>query len=708
MTLDNSPVLDNSTGQKRDIVSEINRLYQRDISLQQQFWIQADIDLRFKAGDQTLWTELYGTMPQYSQKQFSFNRIGRVVNLICGHQRKNRKTLTVIPQENDDQETADQLSGVLQWLLQSNNGYHTISDAFEGAVTVGLNLLCPWIDYSDDPVSGDIKIDRLDFNSFMIDPHFKNPDLSDAAYIMTRNYVSKEQAKVLLPGHDKEIDEMSFTKHRDSKFSFLPENFQFRQDNLCALDWFWYKDTRDCVYLHDEDTGEAVEWNGTEEDLELFLDIHDTLNVMRHKKPTVKLCVLLNGIVMYDGANPWGIDRYPFVGVFGYFEPSIPYFWWRLQGVVRGLRDAQYLYNHKKRIELDILESQINSGMKIKEDALVDMKDAFMSGQGRVLVVKKTASLDDVQTIPPPGIDQSMMILTQTLSQEIMEISGVNEELLGSADDDKAGILSMLRQGAGLTTLQRLFDQLDFSLKELGNVLIQMIQKNFSSGKVKRILGKEPTARFSDKAFGKYDSQIEEGILTATQKQMQFAQLLHLREAGIPIPPATLINAATLQNKADLIKAIEEQQQQEAQMQQQQSQSQQQSQQVLSETLLAKAESDKALASERLNKIHLDKALNIERIAKAQSDRDAATLDRVKAAKELSEMDLNQLFKSVQILKALQEDQIREGANEEEIGQESGIPPQGGYRGVPEAEEIPEGGGEGGQRPSQIPEEIMS
>ena len=35
----------------------------------------------------------------------------------------------------------------------------------------------------------------------------------------------------------------------------------------------------------------------------------------------------------------------------------------------------------------------------------------------------------------------------------ITKISGVNEELLGSATDDKEGILSMLRQVAGLTNL---------------------------------------------------------------------------------------------------------------------------------------------------------------------------------------------------------------------------------------------------------------
>ena len=44
--------------------------------------------------------------------------------------------------------------------------------------------------------------------------------------------------------------------------------------------------------------------------------------------------------------------------------------------------------------------------------------------------------------------------LSNTLAEDITKISGINEELLGSATDDKSGVLSMLRQGAGLTTLQ--------------------------------------------------------------------------------------------------------------------------------------------------------------------------------------------------------------------------------------------------------------
>ena len=78
--------------------------------------------------------------------------------------------------------------------------------------------------------------------------------------------------------------------------------------------------------------------------------------------PTVKLCICLGGIPVYHGANLLNIDNYPMIPSLFYHEPDIQSYMWRFRGMPRNLRDAQYLYNHRKNIELQILESQINSG----------------------------------------------------------------------------------------------------------------------------------------------------------------------------------------------------------------------------------------------------------------------------------------------------------------------------------------------------------
>jgi len=627
--------------------------YAKNITVNQSFWSEADIDHRFHAGDQTLWNDIYGNVPAFRRRQFNFNRIRRVINMIDGYQRDHRKSTICQPVESSDDQTADQFTKLLFHANQTGDILHTISDAFKGALIGGMNLMSVWMDYRNDPVNGDIKVDNVAYNGYLIDPYFKKMDLSDCNDIWTRKYLSRQQVISLLPGREDEIKNFKGWGNRDGKFQFMPESYSYGMQDLLIYDEFWYMDSRRQKMLVDTKTGESIEWKGNEDDLAEFLRFYPQIVVIDNEIPSVKLAITVQGKVMYHGPNPLGIDEYPFVPVWGYYEPQIPYFPWRVQGVVRGLRDAQYLYNRRKVIELDILESQVNSGVIFKENALVNPKDAFLQGQGRSLALKADAQITDVQQIPAPQIPPSMMQLSELLGREIQEISGVNEELLGSAMDDKAGILSMLRQGAGLTTLRGLFDNLDRSQKLLGNLCIRLMQQNWTPGKVQRILQEEPTQQFYNRAFGKYDAVVEDGLNTSTQKQMQMQQLLQMRELGVPVPTNLLIENSTLQNKKELIDAIAQEEEQQAQAAEQQQQVQIQVLQAQIKDLEAKAMANEGLGVERASRVQENRALAVERLAEAEKDRDLGVLDRIKAAKELSSIDLDHLERALAIIDSL-------------------------------------------------------
>src|SRR6185503_16547189 len=111
-----------------------------------------------------------------------------------------------------------------------------------------------------------------------------------------------------------------------------------------------------------------------------------------------------------------------------------------------------------------------------------------------------------------------------------------------------------------------------------------------------------------NKAFGKYHAAVEEGINTTTQKQMQFAQLFHLREAGVPIPDEQLLEASTIQNKTEIIEAMRAQQQQQQQMQQMQMQMQAQDMQAKINLANARADADRGLGVERISRVQENQA----------------------------------------------------------------------------------------------------
>ena len=652
----------------KGILARMEAFYAESITINQSFWGEADTDTRFEVGDQTLWTDLYGNLPANRRRQFCFNRIRPIINMITGHQRRTRKSTIVVPVENGDNETADQFTKVMLGLNNQESVLETISESFHGALVTGMNLLQVWVDYRSDPVSGNIKVDNCSYNSFLIDPYFRKADLSDCNAIWKRSFFTKRECISLLPDKTDEILGLNGNDSgtgRDGKFQFMPESYNYGYKNLLTYDEFYYRDYRNQKMLVDSQTGETLEWRmDDQEALDIFLLQNPTITVIDQEIPTVRLAIVVQGKVMYDGPNPLGIDVFPFVPMLAYYNPQMPYFPYRIQGVVRGLRDAQYLYNRRKIIELDTLESQINSGWIYKEDALVNPKDVFLSGQGRGLALKDSAQMTDVQQIIPPSIPPTVIQLSEIMGKEISQISGVNEELLGMAQDDKSGILSMLRQGAGLTTLQILFDQLDRSQKLLGKIIIDIIQSNFTPGKVKKIIKEEPTQQFYNKAFGKYDAVIEDGLNTNTQRQMQFAQMLQLHEAGVPITTEDLLEASTLQGKNKIIKNAVAQREQAQQAQQAQMESAMQEQQARTTLAHARAQADTGLGLERVSRIQENQALAIERREAGENDKQLALLNFVKALKELEGIDIAHVEQLLMLSKMLENKQAVSNAQQ--------------------------------------------
>ena len=143
---------------------------------------------------------------------------------------------------------------------------------------------------------------------------------------------------------------------------------------------------------------------------------------------------------------------------------------------------------------------------------------------------------------------------------------------------------------------------------------------------------------------------MEEGVLTDTQRQSQFVQLMALKQIGVPIPDDLIIKNSNLHGK----QALEEHLAQAAQAAQQQAQA---AEQLQMKIIDSKAQADTALAAERMNKIQLDAALSAERISRAEEDRTAGVLNLIKAAKELEGIDLDHFMKAVEIAKAMTEEQ---------------------------------------------------
>lgn len=645
-----------------EIVKKADDLYQKSLSPWQMFFHESMIDRKVYLGDQRFLNQYAGL--QYEYQKFIFNIAMPVSNTVLGRQRQHRKATSIVPVHGSSVHTASQATKCLQSAYNLDKTYHKISDAFQESWITGLGLMHSWLDYRYDPICGDLRTEIFSADMMMMDPFWREMDLSDCGFIRTRKYYGKNMVKEMLPGREKEIEMLNDQAYFDTKFTFMPQQYNVRRKGVLAYDEFWYQAKRKATFIVDSQTYESAEIDADDENIDRMRTMYPHVVIVKQDVPTVHLAIIVNNTCFYDGPNPLGVDQYPFTPFVCYHDKANNNYAYRYQGGIRNIRDPQYLYNYRKQLELDLLSAQFQ-GVDVEEDTLVDDQDAFKVGPGKVRFIKK-GRMQSMRDVPGAHLDPVNVQITEQLKENVQSLAGVTPELMGQAEDSDVGITEQLRQGAALITLQIPFDNLDLSQSYAGLLHWEIIQKNYTLGKIRKMLQEEPTNEFRDKSFQKYDSVVARAPLTDTTKQLAFAQKYMLWKDGIPVPMESLLEDLTIQDKDKMMEQINQSMQQQQQQAQQQSELQMQNQQIVNESLQSKSASDQSLAAERMNKINLDKALSEERIAKAQEDRDSGTLAKIKTAKELQGMDLDNFEKVVRLIDDLQHrDNESQRANKE-------------------------------------------
>lgn len=616
----------------------MDNLYSKYEPIEQARWNQSNIDTLFYAGEQRFINSYFNFNPQYNFQNFHFNLVQQPVNMVTGYQRQHRKSITYTPIEGSDQQDADDLTTLVMYANNYKGILEKLSRAYELSAISGLVLIQPYLDFTDDVLHGSLNLKIWAYNEFIADPYFREPDMSDSNFVWTQSYVSKTIAKSYFPNRIDEIEQMSGYANREGKFYFLPENYNLARNDLLVLSNVWYQSKRRKKLLYEKRTGLTYDYVDKSQAMLKMMqfDIDQAFEVIEVEVPTWKQAVVLNETVMYLGNNSLGFDECPFIPVFWNYDPNISQYDLRVRSLVRAMRDTQFLMNRRIILNHDISESSINTGWKRKENSIVNEEDLRLGGQGRDIVVKEGYELTDIEKIIPNAVPPSDMELANNLAELIFKTSGVNEELMGMAQDSKAGITEMLRQGAGLITLQKYYDQWDVVLKLLGVLEKKILQRNWSIPKITRILGREPSPAFQLQIFSKFDVLVSEGLNTTIQKQFQFEQMLHLNEmVGGIIPPEFILQYSTIQGKNEIIEAVQQQQQQQSQMQQQQQMVEQNLVEAQMQKMTSSSVADIALSRERHGRAESNIGLFEERLSEITKNRSSALKDRMDALEKL-------------------------------------------------------------------------
>jgi len=619
---------------------------------------EAQLDLEMHLG-------AHFTLKQIKQAEltdrtlYPFNKTARQVDLIHGYEIRNRHILRIGPAEKQDDEAASQHTGVIMKQMVAGEGYDTLSEAFKwGSLITGSNLLEVYHDRE-----GIVQFGRRPHSGFLLDPALARPDLSDCRNILTGQWLHEDAVKMLLPTEAESIDRIHPTG--GSRWRMSPT--YSGRDYMRLYEEWWGLRSEFVPTVIDRTTGQELPFskfkktinNSTEaaEDVIQMMRMPNGLPVFtKYSKRVQKVIyrIIVDSELVWDGENPTGLDEYNFVWLAGEFCPEMDRDELKLRSLTRRLRAPQNARDKRLNQAIDIIESAIQSGKRVKENSLVNPEDAYKSGQGAVIVVKDefkgalAEAIDQFGGVDvPPGVFQ----LIEILDKEETQAGGMNEEILGSDDKDIPALLHKYRTGSALTAQGNIFQNFRRAKRQLGVKLVKLNQRSESPERVFRYLGESPAPGFYTPDFVRFDCTPTEGLLTDSQQAMFFLELQQLYQM-FPnlIQPSFVISAAPTQYPKKLLESVKQKEQMESQMMQAQLQTKNQ----MDNMLAAQAMLDMAKAKGEIVDQDYDRAKTLTEMSKLAADNRLAMVDRY--------LQLLQLMQSSQQMRSQQAQQARQGA----------------------------------------------
>ena len=609
------------------------------------------------------------------REPLELNIMRRPLQFFSGYLRDNLNSIVISPVEGSDQKTADQFTELSYYTWDKGEGYATFLDACDEGFKSGISLCGLRMDYSRDFINGEIGFFKRTYNSFFLDPTFERIDLKDCGFAITRDLIDKNLVGRLLPFVDpKQIQDIQ-TSFRDDKFLSYHPNFTVlsRNRNLLAYDQYYRRITKKRTFLVDEQSAyyrDITDLDKEDKDklkkgIYRIRKLHeeaDALGLDKRELPPlveiqtvdrdfVELNIMLNGQPVYTGEDKTGINQtYPFAPIICYMEPSIWEPSQRIQGLASTLYSAQRQFNKRHMKIVDMMDSTISTGFKYLLGAVPDVEDLQQSGQNKIIGVdpeNAPEGLNSVQELQGGQANPSLIEYQNILDQLTLTLANVNESVLGIDDKGNtqiSGRLAQVRIGQGLRSNRKIFDNVEVSQKVLGGLVLKAIQHHYPPGKVKRILGEEPTEQFYEKEFEQYDAVVKEGVRSQSQKDAYYYELVNLKREGIvDVPQSEIVRSLQMAGLSDLEKAIQEN---EEKSQQSQKEVQDKQNALIDATTAEK----NALASEREGRRMSNIGLDVERRAEAVKDLSMAELDKAKAIVELSKLHEDRLIQALELV----------------------------------------------------------
>jgi regulator of replication initiation timing len=461
-------------------------------------------------------------MLESGRQPIEFNRIGPIVDSICGLEVNNRQSIKFLPRTEGDSEVDERLSSLGDWARDETDAEDEESEMFRNAVICGRGFTETRIDF-DEEAMGKIVVDCLDPLEVGVDPASRKPCFSDSRYFWRYRDVPADEAKAMFPGVDVSAlhaswamqitpqdggqgNKVDYPEEQRSGFApALPPKIV----RMVQIQW-WERESRYLVAGEDDTEPQDIPAGEWESKPQEERDAFSATKVERRRYYQA----ILGRLAILDQTEK---SCFTIRACTGRWDRNKAYHY----GVVRPCRDPQMLANKTLSQVLHIINTNAKGGIMYEAGAFANPRDAEKDWSNPAKSIKLAqGGIDKVKPREAPQINPALATLQEFSISSIRDVTGVSVEMLGLADRDQPASLEYQRRQSAMTILANLFNALRHYRKMQGRTLIEQL-KLLPPGVLIRVLidPKQAMAAFS-------------------QAMMQWQRVaMQAKAQGQPVPP---------------------------------------------------------------------------------------------------------------------------------------------------------------------------
>ena len=443
------------------------------------------------------------------------------------------------------------------------------------------------MDFSDHG-EGEVRITAKDPLDILIDPDAKDADPKTWNEVFETKWMTLDEIEELYGKKKSErllfIAEngMSYgsdsVEYQESRFgnaesgddhfgAGVPGDDEYRNVKSLRVVERQHKKVSRVNFFVDPDTGDQRQcpdaWK--ENKCKKFAKQHD-LTITSKVIRKVRWTVTCDKVVLHDDWSPY--NEFTVVPFFCYFRRGKPF------GVVRNLLSPQEQLNKIASQELHIVNTTANSGWMVESGSLIGMTadDLEEHGAETGLVLEYARGTNPPQKITANQIPTGLDRIAAKAAANIQSISGINDSMLGTDSAEVSGIAIQAKQNRGAVMIQVPLDNLRKARQYLAEKVLNLVQTFYTEQRVIQVTNEDDPMKpredmlingvtpegeiINNLTIGEYDVIVATAPARDSFDEIQFAEALNLRQAGVVIPDDAIIEYSHLARKGELAKRI--------------------------------------------------------------------------------------------------------------------------------------------------------